>query len=84
MDIMMPGIDGITACAHIKQEPSFKDIPIIMVTAKNESQSLQAAFDAGAMDYITKPVNPTILKARVNSALTLKKKWTAEKPESRI
>jgi len=79
LDIMMPEIDGIKACAHIKQIPSYKDIPIIMVTAKDDSQSLQSAFDAGAIDYITKPVNPTILKARVRSALTLKKEMDRRK-----
>jgi len=79
MDIMMPEIDGIEACRHIKQMPSFKDIPVIMVTAKDESQTLQSAFDAGAIDYITKPVNPTILKARVRSALTLKKEMDRRK-----
>ncbi|KPA10790.1 response regulator [Candidatus Magnetomorum sp. HK-1] len=79
LDIMMPEIDGIEACGHIKQIPLFKDIPIIMVTAKDDSLSLQSAFDAGAIDYITKPVNPTILKARVRSALTLKKEMDRRK-----
>jgi sigma-B regulation protein RsbU (phosphoserine phosphatase) len=79
MDIMMPDIDGIEACRHIKQVPQFKDIPVIMVTAKDESQTLQSAFDAGAIDYITKPVSPTILKARVLSALTLKKEMDRRK-----
>ncbi|MBF0449286.1 MAG: SpoIIE family protein phosphatase [Candidatus Magnetomorum sp.] len=79
LDIIMPEIDGIEACGHIKQMHMFKDIPIIMVTAKDESQFLQSAFDAGAIDYITKPVNPTILKARVRSALTLKKEMDRRK-----
>jgi len=79
LDIMMPEVDGIQACAKIKKMPTFQDIPIIMVTAISESQSLESAFDAGAIDYITKPVNPTILKARVNSALTLKKEMDRRK-----
>jgi sigma-B regulation protein RsbU (phosphoserine phosphatase) len=79
LDIMMPEIDGLEACKYIKNMPSCVDIPIIMVTAINESQSLQNAFDAGAMDYITKPVNPTVLRARVRSALTLKKEMDRRK-----
>jgi sigma-B regulation protein RsbU (phosphoserine phosphatase) len=79
LDIMMPEVDGIEACAHIKTMPSCADIPIIMVSAMNESQSLGQAFDAGAIDYITKPVNPTVLKARVRSALTLKKEMDRRK-----
>jgi sigma-B regulation protein RsbU (phosphoserine phosphatase) len=79
LDIMMPEIDGLEACAHIKTMPLCADIPIIMVTAMNESQSLEKAFDAGAIDYITKPVNPAVLKARVHSALTLKKEMDRRK-----
>jgi len=79
LDIMMPEVDGLEACEHIKKMSSCADIPIIMVTAVNESQSLQTAFDAGAMDYITKPVNPTVLRARVRSALTLKKEMDRRK-----
>jgi len=79
LDIMMPEVDGIEACSHIKTMPLCADIPIIMVTAMNESQSLEIAFDAGAIDYITKPVNPTVLRARVHSALTLKKEMDRRK-----
>jgi sigma-B regulation protein RsbU (phosphoserine phosphatase) len=79
LDIMMPEIDGLEACAHIKTMPLCADIPIIMVTAMNESQSLEKAFDAGAIDYITKPVNPAVLKARIHSALTLKKEMDRRK-----
>jgi sigma-B regulation protein RsbU (phosphoserine phosphatase) len=79
LDIMMPEVNGLQACAHIKRMPLYADIPIIMVTAMNESQSLQQAFDAGAIDYITKPVNPIVLKSRVRSALTLKKEMDRRK-----
>ncbi|MFQ6030812.1 MAG: sensor histidine kinase, partial [Dehalococcoidia bacterium] len=72
MDIDMPEIDGVEACRRIKAHPNLQDIPIIMVTSHEEVSYLQAAFDAGAMDYITKPVNRIELGARVRSALTLK------------
>jgi len=79
LDIMMPDVDGLKACSCIKKMPEYADIPIIMVTAMNESQSLQKSFDAGAIDYITKPVNPIVLRARVHSALTLKKEMDRRK-----
>lgn len=72
MDVLMPGLDGVAACQRIKQQVHLQDIPIIMVTAKNDLNNLQEAFSAGAMDYIHKPVNSVELLARVTSALTLK------------
>jgi diguanylate cyclase (GGDEF)-like protein len=72
MDIAMPDIDGIEACRRIKTFEQFQDVPVIMVTAEPEVSSLQSAFNAGAMDYINKPINQVILLARVRSALRLK------------
>ena len=83
MDIMMPGVDGIAACRHIKSEKRFQDIPVIMVTAKTDTTFLSAAFDAGAMDYITKPFNKVELLARVKSALTLKREMDIRKERER-
>src|SRR5687768_9479177 len=57
MDISMPEIDGIAACRRVKAEPVLTDVPIIMVTASSEPEDLQLAFDAGAIDYLTKPPN---------------------------
>jgi len=73
MDIGMPGIDGIEACRQIKSTKHLRDIPIIMITAKTETRDLEAAFTAGATDYITKPVNAVELLARVELALSLKR-----------
>jgi len=72
MDIAMPDIDGVTACRRIKEQAHLRDVPVIMVTAKNDMTNLKEAFSAGAMDYINKPVNSIALLARVTSALTLK------------
>jgi signal transduction histidine kinase len=72
LDISMADVDGITACRRIKSEPRFAHIPIIMVTGHNESSLLDEAFQAGASDYITKPLNRVELLARVRSALALK------------
>jgi CheY-like chemotaxis protein len=79
MDVLMPDIDGVSACQHIKQQAHLRDIPIIMVTAKNDLNNLKDAFSAGAMDYINKPVNEVELLARVSSALTLKNEMDCRK-----
>lgn len=72
MDFMLPDIDGIAAIAAIKARDELRDVPILMVTASQDPTTLRAAFDAGAMDYIVKPINEIDLPARVGSALRLK------------
>ena len=72
MDIMMPEINGIEACRRMKEVKEIKDIPVIMMTALTDMRSLEAAFNAGAVDYVTKPLRSVELVARVRSALRLK------------
>jgi PleD family two-component response regulator len=72
LDIVMPEIDGIEACARIRNDANYADIPIIMVTSLDDMDSLANAFVAGATDYVTKPVNRVELLARVRAALKLK------------
>ena len=72
LDIMMPEIDGIEACARIRNDARYVDIPIIMVTSLDDMDSLANAFVAGATDYVTKPINRVELVARVRAALKLK------------
>ena len=72
LDIVMPEVDGIEACARIRNDLRYTDVPIIMVTSLADMDSLANAFVAGANDYITKPVNRVELLARVRSALKLK------------
>jgi PleD family two-component response regulator len=72
LDVIMPEMDGIEACARIRNDPRYGDIPIIMVTSLSDMESLANAFVAGATDYITKPVNRIELVARMRSALKLK------------
>ncbi len=71
LDIVMPYIDGIEVCRRIKEHEFFADTPIIMVTIKDEPETIHAAFDAGAVDYITKPVRELELITRVASAVKL-------------
>lgn len=77
MDMMMPEMDGIEATRRLQQDERFKNIPIIFVTALVDSNKLAEAFDAGAMDYVTKPINKIELLARIRFALRLKyeKDW---------
>ena len=79
MDLLMPEVDGIEACRQIKSCQRFTDVPLIMVTAEDSPECLKAAFDAGAMDYVKKPVNRVELAARVQSALRLKQETDCRK-----
>ena len=83
MDILMPDQNGVEACRQIKSRAHLRDIPVIMVTAKSDASNLEAAFAAGAIDYITKPVNSVVLLARVSSALTLKQEMDCRKARER-
>ncbi len=81
LDMMMPRVDGISACMAIQQSDRLRDIPIIMVTAIGDSKKLAEALDAGAIDYVTKPINKIELLARIRVALRLKeeKDWHKER-----
>lgn len=81
LDMMMPGIDGIEACRRVQQSERLRDIPVIMVTAVGDSLKLAEALDAGASDFVTKPINRVELLARIRAALRLKaeKDWHKER-----
>lgn len=69
MDVMMPIMDGIEACRQIKLQPDTKNIFIIFLTARSEEYSEIAGFEAGADDYINKPVKPRVLLSRIKAIL---------------
>ena len=71
LDVMMPGLTGFEVCRQLKQQENTKQIPVIFVTALNDEQDETQGFDAGAVDYITKPISPAIVKARVKTHLSL-------------
>ena len=79
MDVVMPEMNGVEACRKIKALESAVDTPIIMVTSVGDMKTLQSAFDAGAVDYVTKPIEPIELMARIRSALRLKAEMDARK-----
>ena len=73
LDIMMPEMDGYEACIKLKSDPRTSDIPIIFLTAKTQDEDEQKGFELGAVDYITKPISPPTVLARVKTHLQLKK-----------
>ena len=72
LDIMMPEMDGYEVIQQLKANPETADIPVIFLTAKAEVEDEQKGFELGAVDYITKPISPPIVLARVKTHLTLK------------
>jgi len=69
LDVMMPGIDGIETCEEIRKIPALKNTLVVFLTARGEDYSQIAGFEAGADDYITKPVKPRVLISRVKALL---------------
>ena len=84
LDMLMPDLDGVETCRRLKADARLRDVPVIMVTAENETSQLAAALDAGAIDYIVKPANEVELLARVRSALRLKRETDARKERERV
>jgi len=72
LDIMMPEMDGYEVCRLLKEDASTKDIPVIFVSAMSETVNETKGFELGAVDYITKPISPSIVKARVHTHLELR------------
>ncbi len=72
LDIMMPDMDGYEVCQHLKGDPRTMNIPVIFLTAKAEVEDEKKGLELGAVDYITKPISPPIVMARVKSHLALK------------
>jgi len=71
LDIMMPGMDGYEVCRQLKSNPATSKIPVIFVTGKSEEDDEKLGLELGAVDYITKPINPSLVVARVNTHLAL-------------
>lgn len=72
LDILMPNMDGFEVCSLIKKEPSLKDIPIIMESARTDGKGVKKALESGAFDYIKKPIDEMEVIARIQSALRFK------------
>lgn len=72
LDIMMPGMDGYEVCRRLKEQDRTKDIPVIFLTARTDPADERQGLELGAVDFITKPVNPPLVRARVRNHLKLK------------
>jgi len=71
LDVMMPGMSGFEVCAALKANPGTASVPVVFVTALTETDDELEGFEAGAVDYITKPISPPIVRARVRNHLSL-------------
>jgi diguanylate cyclase (GGDEF)-like protein len=73
LDVVMPDMSGYEVCSRLKADPQTKSIPVIFITGKESEEDEIKGFEMGASDYITKPFNPVIVKARVNTQAELKR-----------
>jgi len=71
LDVMMPGLDGFEVCRRLKKDPKTEKIPVIFITARSEEHDETEGFAAGAIDYVTKPISPAVVSARVHTHLAL-------------
>ncbi|MDH5217981.1 MAG: response regulator [Gammaproteobacteria bacterium] len=77
LDLMMPEMDGYQVLEHMKQDDELKNIPVVVITAINDMDTTVKCIELGAEDYLPKPFNPTLLKARINACLS--KKWLRDR-----
>ena len=69
LDLMLPGIDGLEVCRRLKAQPETREIPIIMLTAKDSEADIVTGLEMGAADYVCKPFSPRVLMARIHAVL---------------
>ena len=69
LDLMMPVMDGLEACRRMREDDRFRDLPVLMLTARAHYTDVEKGFEAGATDYVVKPFSPRELLARVRSIL---------------
>ena len=73
LDIMMPGMNGFQVLAHLKSDPALRHVPVIMISALDELRSVVRCIEIGAEDYLAKPFEPVLLKARISACLEKKR-----------
>jgi len=69
LDLMLPGLDGLKVCKHLKEDRETEDLPIIMITARGEEEDIVKGFEYGADDYVTKPFSTKVLLSRIKAVL---------------
>jgi adenylate cyclase len=83
LDIMMPELNGYQVLQHLKDSPDWRDLPVIMISALDEMDSVVRCIELGAADYLSKPFNPVLLRARVGACLEKKRLQDLEKEQKR-
>jgi adenylate cyclase len=83
LDIMMPELNGYQVLQHLKNSPNWRDLPVIMISALDEMDSVVRCIELGAADYLSKPFNPVLLRARVGACLEKKRLQDLEKEQKR-
>lgn len=73
LDVIMPDMDGYEVCRKLKADPVLRNVPIIFITAMNQQEDEAIGLELGAVDYITKPFNPTIVRLRIRNQIELKR-----------
>ncbi len=84
LDVMMPEMDGVEVCQQLKDNPITKNILICFLSARSEDYTQIAGFEAGADDYVTKPIKPKVLLSRIKALLRRSKKGTEDSTDSKI
>lgn len=84
LDVMMPEMDGFEVCEHLKADENTKDIPVIFLTAKSETENVIRGFELGAVDYVTKPFQTEELLARVKTHVDIRQKLEEKKRIEKI
>jgi putative two-component system response regulator len=82
LDVLMPGLDGFEVCRRLQADPRTCEIPVIFITALGDHENETVGFEVGGVDYITKPFNPMVVRARVQTHLELKAVWDALRDEN--
>jgi two-component system alkaline phosphatase synthesis response regulator PhoP len=82
LDLMLPGLDGLEVCKHLRSERTTADIPIVMLTAKGEEPDIVLGLELGADDYVTKPFSPRVLSARVRAVLRRRSRTASDKDDT--
>ncbi|MFC7066919.1 response regulator [Brucella rhizosphaerae] len=73
LDVMMPGLDGYEVCVRLKNDRLLADVPVIFTTGLDDQEAEVRGLSLGAIDYVTKPINPVVLRARVSNHIELKR-----------
>jgi adenylate cyclase len=83
LDIVMPELDGVSVLERVKSEPALQDVPVIMISGVDDTQSVVRCIEIGADDYLPKPFDPVLLRARISAGLTKKRLHELERERLR-